>query len=156
MRGSLQERFWAKVDRQGPEECWEWTAAKLPTGYGLIGVDRHGRLGYAHRVSYQMAYGGAIPEGLYVCHRCDNPSCVNPAHLFPGTHQDNMDDRTSNGRQPRGEDHATSKLTEKQVREIRLLYATGTGSYRGLGRLYGIGPTGIRRVVNRVTWKHVL
>jgi hypothetical protein len=97
---TLEERFWAKVDRGDPDECWTWLAYRRPDGYGslrmgTLGVDRRNER--AHRLSWTLA-NGPIPAGLLVLHRCDNPSCVNPAHLFLGTDQDNADDRQSKGR----------------------------------------------------------
>lgn len=94
---SLEEQFWAKVDKDGPVHptlntcCWLWTGARSTNGYGTFGT------GYAHRASYELAYGG-ITNGLWVLHRCDNRPCVNPAHLFLGTHQDNMRDMKEKGR----------------------------------------------------------
>jgi hypothetical protein len=94
MNRSLAERFWEKVDRSG--ECWTWTASKIGRGYGQIGITRS-RSDRAHRVSWRLAHG-EIPNGLCVLHRCDNPSCVNPAHLFLGTKGDNAADRQKKGR----------------------------------------------------------
>ena len=89
-------RFWSKVDKQGPihpvcGQCWIWIAGKYSTGYGQHGNYR------AHRYSWNLYYG-EIPVGVFVLHRCDNPACVNPKHLFLGTHQDNMDDMNAKGR----------------------------------------------------------
>lgn len=81
MRAPLSERFWSKVDKQGPDECWQWLAAKQRNGYGVIGLGGHdGRMVRTHRVSYELAHG-PIPEGLIIDHLCRNRGCVNPAHL---------------------------------------------------------------------------
>lgn len=95
-RASLAERFWARVDRSSaPEACWPWTTRVGRFGYGRLSVDR--RQVHAHRVAFELS-GGSIPDGFYVLHRCDNPPCCNPAHLFVGTHADNMRDRHQKGR----------------------------------------------------------
>lgn len=93
-----QLRFWAKVDRRSQDECWEWTASKSRDGYGKFWAD--GSMYSTHRLSFLMA-NGEIPEGLWVLHRCDNKPCVNPAHLFAGTREDNMLDMESKGRRKR-------------------------------------------------------
>lgn len=143
------ERFWDKVDRAGPDECWEWTGG-ITSGYGMFWlVDKNCR---AHRVSWELTYG-EIPEGLYVLHRCDNKPCVNPAHLFLGTHSDNMKDMYSKGLgdDKRGEACHASKLTENDVKVIRS--STDDMTHAEVAAVYGVDPSQISRVLNNKTWR---
>ena len=122
-----------------------------------------------HRISF-MLHKGKIPEGLLVCHECDNPSCVNPDHLWLGTNQDNMDDRNRKNRQASGDRHgftkhpetaakgernSHSKLTNEAVFEIRKIYSSGNYSQKELSLIYGVGSDEICRIVNRKIWRHI-
>lgn len=114
------ERFWAKVAIAGPDECWEWRGARNQYGYGAFGGRER-----AHRHSYELS-NGPVPTGLHVLHSCDNPPCVNPAHLRAGTPKDNSQDKKERGRMviPVGEHNGKSKLTREAVIEIRNTSAT--------------------------------
>lgn len=151
---TIEERFWSKVDTSGV--CWNWTAATNNMGYGVFGIDRG--LVYAHRFAYSLVHGD-IPEGLFVCHHCDNPRCVKPRHLFVGTQGDNMRDSVAKGRarqhHSQGEDHASSKISEKDVHEIRRLYATGRVSHRALAKMWQMSHTHIGYIIRRQSWKHI-
>jgi len=114
------DRFTLYLEEGGSDECWLWTGAKTPLGYGVF--SRHNR--YAHRIAYERAYG-SIPDDMGVCHHCDTPSCVNPRHLFPGTHKDNTWDSLRKHRfKPFGRPISKDllSLTRKKVLEIRDAY----------------------------------
>lgn len=145
-------------------ECWEFSPRKSDTHYGKATFQYDEFL--AHRLIYAIVFGGILGE-LHVCHRCDNPPCVRPHHLFEGTDADNMRDKTLKGRNVnptglhpelarRGEDHRNAKLTESIVREIRRRHAAGDGSYGSLAKEYVVDWSSIRDVVKRKKWKHVV
>lgn len=150
MKGTLEQRFWAKVDRGDPDACWEWTAAKVPRGYGRIFSS--GRLIYSHRLSYELNVA-PIPSGLDILHTCDHPPCCNPRHLFPGTHAQNMADKVIKGRQSHGEQVAT-KLTDGDVLEIRRL-CEGDLSQETIGQLYGVTKQMVSLIKLRKAWGHL-
>lgn len=151
---TLADRFWAKVDRRGPDECWLWTAVVNEHGYGVMRPEgqRHGPTVKAHRVSLMLA--GVDIEGRFVLHSCDTPRCVNPAHLSAGDHKENVADMVSRQRQALGSRSGTAKLTEQQVAEIRARAARGE-LHRCLATEYGVGRSTISRIVNRAGWAHV-
>lgn len=148
----LEDRFWEKVDRSG--ECWNWTGtiytASGKLSYGKICVKNKQLL--AHRVSYELAHG-PIPEDKDVLHRCDNPLCVRPDHLFLGTHADNMQDMVQKGRM-----HLRNhtKLTAEKVIAIRQRYSSGGITQSQLAKEYEVKLDCIDRVINRRTWKHIV
>ena len=144
---TLEERFWAKVDKGG--ECWVWTAAKKHDGYGIIGVGgKDGGVIRAHRLSAKWA--GMEIEGRCVLHRCDNPSCVNPDHLFLGTPADNMADRKTKGRY----NGTNAKLTAEQVAAIRVRRSAGERTM-ALAEEFGVGQRQIYYVCSGQNWGHV-
>jgi hypothetical protein len=149
-RMPVSERFWSKVDVRGENECWEWQAAN-DWHYGHIRVGN--KMEKAHRVAWRIACG-EIPEGMCVLHRCDNPSCVNPAHLFLGTYADNNADMAMKGRHGdfRGERNGSSKLIRDQVLEIRCLAAQGKVSQREIGEMFGVSKGAIGRILRHQTW----
>jgi hypothetical protein len=151
---TLADRFWEKVDRRGPDDCWLWTKATNEHGYGVMRPEgkRSGSAVKAHRVSLMLA--GVNVGGWLIRHSCDNPPCVNPAHLSVGTHADNAADMVSRDRQARGSRSGASKLTEQQVAEIRTRAGAGE-LHRILAAEYGVSRPTISYVVNRKGWTHV-
>lgn len=146
---TLTERFWAKVGKT--EGCWEWVGGANPKGYGMI-VTATGKRS-AHRVAYELCIG-AIPDGFCIRHRCDNPRCVNPAHLVPGTTQDNVDDRVVRGRSRNlsGEAHARSKLSAEEVRVIR---TSPSLTIKELAAIFEVNKSCICKIRYRQAWKHI-
>lgn len=145
-------RFWMKVDRQGPDECWPWLASVNRGGYGTFTLD--GRKIQASRAVWILTFGN--PGDLWVLHRCDNPICVNPSHLFLGTNLDNIADRVAKGRNAdrRGERNTAAKLCVADVIAMRQQYEGGV-RLADLSREYGLAPGGAWSVVNYRTWNAV-
>lgn len=150
------KRFWDKVDRT--ENCWVWIASTDSKGYGQFmsgsrkNADR--KLKRAHRVAYELTIGD-IPEGLELLHTCDNKLCVNPSHLRPGTHADNMRDMSQKDRSPRGVKQGRVILTEAEVLEIRATYIPKVISLRDLARRYGVNKSTIQLIVTGKNWSHI-
>ena len=158
------QKFWNCVNKLGtiPDSskkcignCWEWTGPLTKNGYGTFsGVNRM----TAHRKSYVIKFG-LIPKGMLVCHKCDNRKCINPDHLFIGTHQDNMKDMVSKGRSkyqpaPLGELNPVSKLTNNDIRQIMKLNEDGMSS-RAIAKVIGVSYNAICMVLLGRTWSHI-
>lgn len=142
--------FWSKVNRCG-DGCWEWLASvSCRGGYGQI--RRRGKTLKAHRLAFYFGTG-RWPSGL-VCHKCDNPRCCNPEHLYEGTHGDNMRDAVLRARMPWGEGRRDSVLTEPTVRHVRLLRAAGH-SYAAIGRTTGLARQHVRQVCIGRLWRRL-
>ncbi len=145
------KRFWSKVKvTDDLVECWIWTAATLPKGYGYFRVDKE-HMEQAHRVAYRLTYG-AIPSGLCVLHSCDNRPCCNPGHLFLGTRATNNADCKAKGRNNVGVRNGNSRLTPEIVAQIRAEYVQGRNGYQRLGKKFGVSLWNIREIVKGRTW----
>jgi hypothetical protein len=146
------KRIWDKVEKS--DSCWNWTAAKNKKGYGLLNT-KISKSTLAHRVIWELI-NGEIPKGMLVCHHCDNPSCVNPGHLFLGTNDDNMLDRKLKGRNIlfSGSLNSKAKLTEEDVASIRVKRSQGIKNI-DLAKEYGVSSQLITRITQRTTWRHV-
>ena len=146
------ERFLKFFDISTKQNCWEWKGSRHKFGYGYFYDGK--KITTGHRFSY-LYYKGNIPKGLYVCHKCDNPSCVNPSHLFLGTIQDNLRDMYIKGRDVHvvGEKNGKSKLTVNIIKIIRKLNRSHKFSNRHIARMFGVGHSCINNIVNGKTWK---
>jgi len=140
---TLLKRFWDNVDIKSDDECWEWQGSKTTAGYGLMWWNNE--LQYCHRLSIEFT-GKQIPKRYHACHSCDNPSCVNPNHLFVGTPQDNINDKVFKGRHSFGENHPNARLSDNQVKEIRMLFEDGMWQ-TDIAKVFGVDSSHISRIV---------
>lgn len=132
-------------------DCWEWIGGLFSNGYGAYRIGK--RTLRAHRISFSL-FVGEIPDGLYICHKCDNKKCVNPSHLFLGTHQDNMDDMKSKHRVKSvvGENHGRHKLTEKKVYKILEMIEQGINQHE-IAKMFGVNHATISSIKTGKNWK---
>lgn len=147
----IRYRLLSKINFETSTGCWEWIGARLPQGYGLI-KRKDGFQLRAHRVAYELVHG-LIPEGMFVCHRCDNPSCVRPSHLFVGSHVQNMADMVVKGRAARllGDCNGSAKLDAAKVNSIR----NSAGSYSQIARQFCVSASAVGLIKRRQRWPHL-
>jgi hypothetical protein len=156
---STLERFWAKVDVRGADECWPWLGSKAGSGYGELRLERSRRKKVASVIAFELE-NGPVPDGLLVCHTCDNPPCCNARHLFAGTHKDNAADASAKGRlklsvrSQKGVENGNSRLTEDNVRHIRALIAEGQNN-TAIGRVFGVTNSVISMIRLGKSWRHL-
>lgn len=147
----LRKNYESKVVRK--EGCWDWNGVKDKDGYGQIPCGYH-KQAKAHRVSWTL-HNGNIPKGIIVCHKCDNPPCTNPEHLFLGTKKDNDNDCRKKGRAAVGSKQPKAKIKERDVIMIKRLIETGVAGYK-LGKAFNISKSQISAIKNGKSWKHVV
>ena len=148
-----KQRFDAKWKEDEATGCWVWTGATASKGYGEIKIPRTRKQIPAHRLSY-LIHRGPIPPGKCVLHKCDNPPCVNPQHLFVGTKLDNALDMVSKMRHVYGERQGAHKLKEADVLAIHNLMKLGVPQIR-IAQMFGVGPMQISRIKRGQRWRHV-
>lgn len=153
------DRFWSRVSKGASDSCWPWTGWKDVDGYGAIKLRHQGQglMARAPRVSYVLHYG-EIPVGQIVRHKCDNPSCVNPAHLELGTTADNMADKVKRGRLPdqRGERNPANRLTDQRVREIiAVLAEPDPPPQHRIAAMFGVSPMTVSLIRQGKIWTHI-
>jgi hypothetical protein len=152
MKLTPRERFLAKVCPEPGSGCWLWRGMVVGSGYGMVRFER--KMYPAHRLAWKL-FRGEIAPGLAVCHKCDVRTCVNPEHLFLGTHAENMKDMKKKGRSPHGDEHSRSKLTAKNVSRIKAMLAEGHMRVSEIARAFGVTHATIDCIGKGKTWRHV-
>jgi predicted XRE-type DNA-binding protein len=149
------DRFISKITLGSENECWMWKGGKFSNGYGVFHLAR--KLVKAHRVSFQL-FVNDIPDGWEICHRCDVKLCCNPAHLFLGDSNDNIQDMKRKGRNgsAHGSKHGQAKLTDEEVRKIRYLYSQGDLLQKEIAAQFGIQQQHVSDLVLNNNWKHLV
>jgi hypothetical protein len=149
---NTKERFASKIHKSG--NCWLWTGNKTKFGYGFFKLNNKNRL--AHRVSYEI-YKGGIPVKMCICHKCDNPSCVNPTHLFLGTQKENVADALQKSRHKipdnRGENCGHAKLNWDKVTQIRKIYKNESTSMASIALAFGVSRSAVSFIIRNVNCK---
>lgn len=148
------ERFMSKVYPEPNTGCYLFIGSTKRNGYGQLLSKSYNGFNLAHRFAYYLEYG-EFDRSMNVCHKCDNPICVNPDHLFLGTQFENCKDMTEKGRRVRGEGFKSAKLNDESVIKIRQLYATGNFLQKEIAKMFSVGKTSIVYILSRKTWNHV-
>lgn len=165
LAANVVEIFLKRVVKSNGDGCWEWSGKRFDEGYGKFSMPGNSRKTVqAHRLSYEL-FVGPIPDGLLICHKCDNPPCVRPDHLFPGTSAQNTQDAIAKGRMAVGEANPRATITEADVREIRRRYAAAplspngkrkrNGVLPGIAQSFGISYATANDIVRWRTWSHL-
>lgn len=151
-----EDRFWRKVSMGGVNDCWEWLAFKLKTGYGRFRMGSE--MVYAHRVAYCLHHGLELVEirSKCVCHSCDNPPCCNPDHLWIGTKADNQHDMAEKGRSQVGEKHHNTKMKDYDIKNIRDLLKSGWCTQQTMANAFGVSQSTISKIHTGQSWKHII
>jgi hypothetical protein len=144
----MAEYFWNRVEKRGATECWPWIGIRDHQGYGVFPYKA--KMYRAPRFLLEVT-GTIIPKGYYACHKCDNPSCVNPSHVYAGTPQENSNDKIQRKRQPMGSNCSASKLNEEQVIQIRI----DSRRTEVIAEEYGVSCSNIGFIKSRKTWRHI-
>lgn len=146
------ESFLSKFNAVESEKCWEWSSTIESSGYGIFTFNK--KTYKSHRYSYEF-YNKIAPLSLFVCHRCDNRKCVNPNHLFLGTHKDNMEDMAKKLRGTNGEKNTQSKLNTNDIISIRSAYNNLDIKMSEIAEIYGVSKGAISFLVRGITWRHI-
>ena len=149
-KSNTLEQFYERINKT--ETCWLWTGTVANNGRGVFKINN--KLKQAHRISYEVHFG-EIPQGLLVCHKCDNGLCVNPEHLFLGTQQDNINDCVNKNRNAKGSKNWNTKLNEEKVKMIRTADFSERGSKAKISRELGISQTALNYVISGKNWGHI-
>ena len=151
-RQSTVKRFWSKVDKS--KDCWNWVACKDKDGYGVFNVNPQRKYEKAHRFVYELEIG-KILDGKIICHHCDNPSCVNPSHLYLGTYKSNAKDRQkrNRGRNQNGTKNHMAVLNWEKVRKIRAMWQSGNYTQKAIADYFNVSRGCVTGIIYNVNWK---